>query len=146
MSIPDSPEERIWPSLVYNRSQSRCPSYVTIMARSRCTTWPRIYFNPDSARISCHLTFENLSYISMENPSYDSNCLFILQNIGETEIFTYINFECSRTQMFYTSDVIFYEETIMNWIVSSVTLLFTVVTNDIHWHVYMTFLYMYVKE
>ena len=45
-----------WPSHDYNRSRSRCPSSVTIIARSRCTTWPLTIltcqdFNPDPAWI-----------------------------------------------------------------------------------------------
>ena len=53
----------------------------------------------------CHLT----SYVSIENQSYDPNNLFNCYHIiGETDIFIFtgINFECSRTNLyFYTADV-----------------------------------------
>ena len=45
-------ELKTGPCPVYNRSRSRCPSYVTSMTRSRCTTWLCKDFNPDQAKIS----------------------------------------------------------------------------------------------
>ena len=53
-----------WPPHVYNCSRSRCPSYVTIMARSRGTTWLRNDFNPDPAMISI-LTFSSVNMITL---------------------------------------------------------------------------------